>query len=473
MAKPLSPLVAAVAVFLAAPCAAADPRIDALRAELARAFLDQPAPPAPARPLPDIETRATALLNQGAPGAELSALTAAAREARAVQRGRESGMVAAVYEQMVLEAARGLGVEPPESAVPVYLGRGVARNLTTEDRHAVQSLLVKLENSRLTPDLAAAVSARLTLTRRQLGTLTETDWAGGGDASPRPAPAPAPRVEGGHGNLFVVAYAADAPRTLTPAAMTAARLPAAQPHALRPAAATPEGAPLAMAGGSPSGFTTQPIPWFLAQGSLDGARIRDLIDAAQRLPVRSFGGWCLRWVKRAVQNAGLMEPPPRNAERDAARERARQDFMGMRRAFLMGRLTETQLEELGLQPIVPATIPWTADSEMFKGLFLVWAPTCNGEEINRPRGANAVAGHVEYIIPHTSPLAARIPRTHLPAKSDGTRATAPGVLQAYSTPDRTVTWTDTSLRQGGRVVYAGLGRITQSCLTVLAPLDLD
>lgn len=164
------PLVAIASLMLAAPGAAADARVEALRVTLAQTFLTQP--PAPqVNLLPDIAYQCTELLNSGANGPETSALLTAVEEARAVQRGRVAGTSTAVYEQLILQAARGLGVQPPESAVPVYLTRPTARVMPAYDKRALERL-----TARLPSDLVANVTARAQRTAR---VLTAARRAGG------------------------------------------------------------------------------------------------------------------------------------------------------------------------------------------------------------------------------------------------------------------------------------------------------
>lgn len=479
MANPLYAIALVAAVSAGAEPLPEHPFLQGLRARLADAFIE-----APHEVLTDVSDQRQPALDAGATAEQFEALLKLADDGRAVQMGRRDPEESQdVFNRAVRDVAQRLGA-PVAPALEHYAGRTrPAGSLSAAELAARIRVLTRVK-AQLGPQGQRRMATRLRGYERALTEMTRRD--------------PGAATPGGTGILgaftgyqpvsFVAAAAPNpnegymsaslvAPHALTPEQYRAlnAQRPA-QPSSTATGGETdvPQAPPA-----RPTGFSTVPMPYGVAVGSLDGVRVRDLLDAARRLPVRTFGGWCLSWVKKAVERAGLMEPPPRDPRREQARVRARQAFLGMYRAFQMGRLTETQLEELGLQPIIASSIPWEVNKPELNGFFLVWAPSCNGEEIGRgrrPPGTHPRAGHVEYVIPADHPLArqAGVGADLIPVKSDGTRGTSPRVLQTYSRdPQITKAWTDRNAVEDGRVVHRGLGAITQPCLTVLAPLDLD
>lgn len=482
MATPLYAIALAAAVFIAAEPAAEHPFIQGLKARLAAAFIE-----APQERLLDVSDQRGAALEAGAPERQFDELLRLAEDARAIQLGRRHPEESPdVFGRAVRDVAGRLGARA-DLAARHYAGRVRPAGAGTAAEMEARIRVLTRVNEQLGPQGRRRMAQRLRGYRAALEEFNRRGDSpdpseGGGllgafsgyqPASLVAAAAPArPAAAEGYVPASLVAAHALTPEQYR--ALNAQR--PAQPY-VAPSADAPD-VPQAPPE-RPTAFSTVPMPYGVAVGSLDGVRVRDLLDAARRLPVRTFGGWCLSWVKKAVERAGLMEPPPRDPRREQERVRARQAFLGMYRAFQMGRLNETQLQELGLQPIIASSIPWEVNKPELNGFFLVWAPSCNGEEIGRgrrPPGTHPRAGHVEYIIPPDHPLArqAGVAADLIPVKSDGTRGTAPRVLQTYShDPQITKAWTDRDGVEGGRVVHRGLGAVTQPCLTVLAPLDLD
>lgn len=473
MANPLYAIALAVAVCAGAEPAAEHPFLQGLRARLAAAFIESPHDV-----LLDVSGQRDAALEAGATAEQFEALLKLADDGRAVQMGRRDPEESQdVFDRAVRDVARRLGA-PVAPALEHYSGRVRPAGALSAAELAARIRVLTRVKAQLGPQGQRRMATRLRgyeralteMTRRDAGSTTR-GGAGvlGAFTGYQPASfvaAAAPNPNEGYMPASLVA-----PHALTPEQYRALN---AQPAAQPPRSTTGEADVPQAPPARPTSFSTEPMPYGVAVGSLDGVRVRDLLEAARRLPVRTFGGWCLRWVKAAVQRAGLMEPPPRDQRREAARMQARAAFLGMNRAFKMGRLTQAQLEELGLQPIIPSSIPWAVNKPELNGFFLVWAPRCNGEEIGRsrrPPGAHPTAGHVEYIIPPDHPLArqAGVPADEIPVKSDGTRGTSPRVLETYSRdPQITRSWVDGASRG-----VPGLGRISQACLVVLAPLDLD
>lgn len=463
---PLYAIVVALAIGASASETARPehPFLLGLRARLAEAFAERPG-----ERLFDVSGEREAAASQGVPSESFERLVQLSEEARAFQLGRRQEESQDAYNRALADVARRLGARV-DRVLAAYGRRVRPEGAGSPAEVAARIRVLSRVNEQLGPAGQRRMAQRLRGYRSALdamlvrdgGTITGSgasiDYLAYRQAGPtaRAASDAAPLIAATYQQASLVAFTAEQFRELN-----------SQPAAGRyvspsPGVDVPAEAPAAR----PTSFTTRPIAYGVAAGSLDGVRIRDLMRTARELGPRRFGGWCLSWVKRAITRAGLMEPPPRDPRRERARMEARNRFAGMYRAFLMGRMTQDQLEELGLQPIIPSSVPWAVDRPELNGFFLVWAPTC--------AGFHARAGHVEYVIPRDDPSARGVTADRIPVKSDGTRGADINVLRRFSAdPLITVNWVDGNAYEDGVLVHRGLGRVSQACLTVLAPLDID
>jgi hypothetical protein len=466
---PLYAIVFAVSVGAHAGPGAENPELSRLRAAAADVFAHHP--DQKVEPL-SAQDRSRALAAGALPG-QLQTLSDIITHARSVQLGPRRGETPALFDVAINLASRELEVQLPPEVRREYAGRVYPEN---GDAGALRERIILMSrvDKNLNDQAQGRMSTRLARYRSELGTMNGEE----GGAVVRPS-----MISAASADTRPQSAVYRVPPQAVGSAMTASDLRWLNAQRNTPANVNlrpgnvPASAPASRSAFSsvlPANYTTVPVDYVLARPRLDRIRVGQLMQTARRVGWRRFGGLCLQGVRNWLTGV------PMDPAQDARRRQGITAFVGMDSAFKLGRLDEAGLRQLRLQPIRPETIDWSPNDPDLNGFVLVWAPECDREEIHRngqndrrypqcigKHGAHCVHGHTEYIIP----LPSGAPAGSFAVRSDGSRYTGASILRQYSSENPRITheWVDQNRPNGIR----GLGRISQACLTVLAPLDLD